>query len=248
VHVDEWCPPADPNPQSILQEACVDTRTGHFETALAKHIWFHENALSIEPALYGVRLSFALSYWLQLAEQPPPALTKLKEIRERALNDVLAGHNVRESFHDMEAIDEWLNDQTATANVFEMLEEKSPKTAREVFELAMPSLVHCRMFTLINKYISPTNDFARMKEEYRHRKIWADLGAEHRNFTNMQFMNNSTTLVAILVQNDRRNEAEEIAAAAIAELDDTSFRMALDHAMMGIIPDPWPPKREKGTF
>jgi hypothetical protein len=41
---DEWTVPTDPDPQTILREAAENTRAGQYELALAKHIWFHENA------------------------------------------------------------------------------------------------------------------------------------------------------------------------------------------------------------
>jgi hypothetical protein len=243
VCADEWSPPEDANPHAILREARADTRAKRYDTALAKHVWFHENALSIEPSLYGVRLSFALSYWLQLAEQYPPALIKLHEIRDNAHKNVMAGRDVRESFHDMEAINDHLDEQSATRKVFETLDEKSPKIAQEVFDLAQPSLVQGKAYAVIGKYISPKDDLAKMRETYRQGKKLADdarFGARHLDFANKKFANDSTTLVAILTVNDRKKEAEEIAISARAEWDDNSFHAALDKALKGIVPDPWP--------
>lgn len=62
----------------------MDTMAGHYEAALAKHIWFYNEALKINPNMYGVRLSFALSYWKQLADVYPPAKVKLIEARDEA--------------------------------------------------------------------------------------------------------------------------------------------------------------------
>ena len=243
TRAEEWSPPNDPNPQSILQEARADTRANRYKTALAKHVWFHENALAIRPSLYGVRLSFALSYWLELAQQYPPALTKLKEIRDSARKNVMAGREVRESFHDMEAINDHLDEHKATAKVFEILDEKSPKTAKEVFDLAQPSLIQDKAYTLVGKYISPKDDFAKMSEAYRQGKKLADdarFGASHLDFANKKFVNDATTLVAVLTVNERKKEAEEIAASARVEFDDDSLRAALEKALKGVVPDPWP--------
>lgn len=242
VRADDWSPPDDANPQAILQEARADTRAKRYETALAKHVWFHEKALSIEPALYGVRLSFALSYWLELAKEYPPALTKLKEIRDQAKKNVMAGTNVRKSFHDMESINEHLDEQSATKKVFEILHEKSPKAAKQVFDLAQPSLVQGKAYSLIGKYVAPS-DFVQMRETYRQgKKLAADarFGTKHLEFANKKFANDATTLVAILAVNDRQKEAEEVAAAARAERDDSSFHADLDKALKGVVPNPWP--------
>src|SRR4051812_34817029 len=80
----EWSPPVKPDPSSILQEAEADTRAGRFEDALQKHIWYHENALKFQRAQYGVRLSFALSAWWELASKYPPAMEALRRARDTA--------------------------------------------------------------------------------------------------------------------------------------------------------------------
>jgi hypothetical protein len=243
VHGDDWSPPENPNPQAILQEAHADTRAKRYETALAKHVWFHEKALSIEPALYGVRLSFALSNWHELAKEYPPALMKLKDIRDQAKKNVIEGKDVRESFHDMGSINDQLGEQAATKKVFVILDEKSPKIAKEVFDLAKPSLVQAKAYSLFGKYIVPEDDFSKMRETYRQGKELAEdarFGVRHLDFANKKFANDATTLVAILAVNDRKEEAEEIAASARAEWDDRSFHAGLEKALMGVVPDPWP--------
>ena len=82
-----------------------------------------------------------------------------------------------------------------------------------------------------------------MSESYRRAKKLADdprFGERHLDFANKKFANDSTTLVAILAVNDRKKEAEEIAASARAELDDRSFHAAIEQALQGVVPEPWP--------
>jgi len=239
----EWTPPKNPDPHTILQEARSDTRAKRYEIALAKHVWFHQNALSISRGLTGVRLSFALSDWQKLAKQYPPALTRLKEIRDQAKKNVMDGKNVFESFHDMVSINDHLSEQAATSKVFEILDEKNPKTAREVFNLAKPSLVQAKAYSLFGKYVIPKQDFAKIIRMYKPRKKLvddADIGAELANFTTKMFANEATTLVAILAVTDRKKEAEEIAASARAAWEDSSFHAGLESALNGVVPDPWP--------
>ena len=239
----EWTPPKNPDPHAILQEARADTRAKRYEIALAKHVWFHQNALSISSSLTGVRLSFALSYWQELAKQYPPALTKLKEIRDQAKKNVMDGKNVFESFHDMESINDHLSEHAATSKVFEILDEKSPKIAREVFNVAKPSLVQAKAYSLFGKYVVPKHDFAKIIRSYKPRKKLADaadVGADNLDYSTKMFVNEATTLVAILAVTDRKKEAEEIAASARAAWGDSSFHAGLESALNGVVPDPWP--------
>ena len=92
----EWTPPAKPDPSKILQEAARDVTAQRYEEALEKHVWYHENALKIEPAQYGVRLSFALSAWHRLGLVYPPALEKLTSIRDENERTLREAHGTDE--------------------------------------------------------------------------------------------------------------------------------------------------------
>jgi menaquinone-dependent protoporphyrinogen IX oxidase len=64
---------ANMNAQDRLHAAQRAVREGRYEEALSEFVRFHEHALEELPSLYGVRLSFALSYWAHLAEVYPKA-------------------------------------------------------------------------------------------------------------------------------------------------------------------------------
>lgn len=240
---DDWTPPENPDPQAILKEAQEDTRAKRYETALAKHVWFHENALSIKRSLHGVRLSFALSNWHELGTEYAPALAKLKETRDQAKNNVIEGKDVLRSFFDMTAINRTLEEDVLTKDTFEILDERNPKTAKQVFGLAKPSLVRAKAYVLFVKYVDPKNDFARMVKRYHLEKKWADdprFGDRLLDFADKKFANDVTTLVAILAINDRKKEAEEIVASAREEWDDSAFHADLEKGLKGAVPEPWP--------
>src|SRR5687767_3976644 len=91
-------PPENPESSAILREAQADAREKKFEQALAKHVWYHRNALKHQPAQSGVRLSFALSYWKGLADAYQPAFAKLIEVRDEAVVNAIEGKDARQSF------------------------------------------------------------------------------------------------------------------------------------------------------
>src|SRR3954462_5851261 len=99
--------------QRALDDAKRLTDQGDYEGALAKHVWFHDNALKVRPSYYGVRLSFALSDWIKLGKKYPKALEKLKSIRDEKTAKLLAGDSNRELFHDVESINQHLNEIVA---------------------------------------------------------------------------------------------------------------------------------------
>lgn len=129
------------------------THEGRFEEALSQFQWFHEHALEEDRAYRGVRLSFALAYWLELAERYPPAL---KAFRDK-LNDKIArlshGELNRDLFHDIEAMNECLGEDEKTAALFSSLDETHPQFARSCSRVAVPALVRTKRFSLAAKYI-----------------------------------------------------------------------------------------------
>lgn len=240
---DEWKPPKNPDPQKILDEAQADARAKRYEDALAKHVWFHRNALKHERSLYGVRLSFALSYWHELGKAYPPALVKLKEIRDEAAKNVTNGKHVRESFHDLAAINRTVGEESRTKEIFVLLDAQNADAATEVFDLAQPALVKTKEYKLCGKYIDSKRSFPRIIESFRRDKRMAEdprFGARHLEFANKEFTNDSATLIALLAVNGRKAEAEEIAGDAKKEWNNASFHAEIDKALQGKIPKPWP--------
>ncbi len=71
--------------QRALEKAEEYRSEGKYEQALKEQIWFHKNALKYDPAMYGVRLSFALYDWVELGKVYPPALRALRCVRNEAL-------------------------------------------------------------------------------------------------------------------------------------------------------------------
>src|SRR5690349_12760080 len=172
-----WTPPANPDPHKILYEAEADAKAGRYEDALAKHAWFHENALKLQPALSGVRLSFALLYWRQLGASYPPALDKLKSIRDKsaervrnaeiptnAPSDLSASH---EDFNDFASINKELKESSKTKDLFLWLDTHKPVMAKNVFGLAEPSLIEAKEYSLCGRYLEPDKSFERSRKQYR---------------------------------------------------------------------------------
>ncbi len=246
--VGDWIPPSNPNPDRILSEAQDDTRAGRYSDALAKHVWFHENALKYAPAMYGVRLSFALSYWLNLANLYPPALTKLKAVRDDAATRVRNGFGPREAFIDFAAINRELKEAGQTKDLFLWLDSNSPETARQVFDSAEPALIQAKEYQLCGKYLDPDRSFHRIADLYRETKrIAKDSASEMGEYSkvleehsNKSFANEAATLVALLVLNDRQADAKRIAAEALKESDDPALKETLPKALKGELPPRWP--------
>lgn len=241
----DWSPPENPDPQAILKEAQADAAAERYEDALAKHVWFYRNALKHRSSLVGVRLSFALMYWQKLGEMYPPAIAKLKEVRDDARKEVndAKSKDVRAAFVDFEAINRILGDDSETTKLFRELDNQESPVAKEVFELALRPLINSKDYRLCGKYLEPKKSFANsVKIFQRIQQLAKDskFGAQQLDFAEKKFTNDIAILVALLVVNDRKAEASEVAAAAKKEWKNEAFHSTLDKSLDGVVPKPWP--------
>jgi len=241
----QWTPPPKPDPSTILNEAKTDAMAGRYGDALAKHLWFHHNALKVRRSLYGVRLSFALGYWMDLAKHYPPALEALKTTRDEAVARIRQGNSTRDDFHDVSSINEHLNEDEGTTELFVWLDEHNSKLATSSYGVAERSLIRSQRYELCGKYIDPKRSSDRMVTLYREHQRMAKegrFGGDMSEFSQRSLSNSATTLVALLVLNGRTAEADDVVARVLREWPDENFRKALEKAKTGAVPEPWPPR------
>jgi len=244
VCADGWLPPDNPKPSTILQEAKIDHRDGNYEAALAKHLWYHDNALAIEPAQLGVRLSFALSAWLKLGEDYPTAMKALVKTREDTEAKIRAEDQVRvkfRDFHDYTALNRTLGEEKRTVDLFVWISEKSKKDATRMLGIARPALIKAQRFDVFEKIIDPEKDVVRLCKKYEtdmKRVVW--LGERHRDYAEKSFLFEAATLVAILAKNKRLDEAREASTAFRAATKDSKLDKKMESellsAMSGKVP------------
>lgn len=245
---DDWTPPENPIPSTILQEATEDTVSGDYKVALAKHVWYHENAIAIDPAQSGVRLSFALGSWLELGERYPPALEKMREVRELTEKKIRDGDRVRvqfSDFHDFVSLNSTLRQNERTVELFKWLHEDDAEDATRIYPLAESALVKHEEYEICGKYIDPEEDVKQIGESYISGLDMAEqFGEMHQKYVEKRFVNQSAILVGILVKNDLKDDAKTAADALKEFVTDesttTKLEKVLESAMKGIIPNPWP--------
>jgi hypothetical protein len=122
--------------QARLEAAMDAAQQGDHEHALREYRWFHEHALDHDPSYCGVRLSFALQAWVELADAYPPARAALIEIRDSNTRRLLRGEGDCATFDDVEAINSHLGDQRATYDLFRQLRDVQPGVADACADLA----------------------------------------------------------------------------------------------------------------
>lgn len=240
-----WTAPESPDPQQILREAVDDAAARRYNVALAKQLWFHNNAARYNRGLSAVRTSFALGYWRQLADAYPPALDALKRARDEAWSTTMSGADTTlalPSFRDFAALNRTLGEESRTATAFAQLDREKPEIARRVALAARPALIRAKEFDLCARYVD-ADFWQTLLTGYQMARNSAEtsgLGSGADSLLDLRFTNDVTTLVALLVVSGRRADAERVAGEARREKDDAAFAASIDKALQGNVPAPWP--------
>lgn len=154
------------NAISRLRSAESAALEGRHAEALEGFLWFHHLALAEEPALRGVRLSFALRSWLDLARDYPPAMAAFREIRDHNTASLRAGTLDWGLFKDVVAFNEALAEEDLTYRLFCHVAEHSPEFASSCARVAMPALVKSCDYVRARSYIAnPEETVRRLAEE-----------------------------------------------------------------------------------
>jgi len=239
----QWVPPENPDPMKIRDEADLDIEEGRLELAAEKYLWYHHNALKYQPSLAGVRLSYALGDWKDLADKYPPALQDMRYVRDRAEETLRGGNSDFSAFQDFVALNDVLRNDGRTIELFKWLDRNDRHLARSVFQVAQDALVAGSEYEMCEKYIVGRNSFAHILESHedsvrRFKERYKD-EPDARIFEtfDMMFARQSSFIIAILVNRDRQSEAEAIAESALALLKDDLHRVQISDALEGIPPE-----------
>lgn len=216
--------------REALDQARQFATEGKFEEALAKHVWFHNHALEVQRSYYGVRLSYALGYWVELGKQYPKATEVLRAIRDEKTSRLLAGETDRELFHDVKSINAHLKEAGATADLFRGIEASRPEFAASVYDLAGAALIGAQGYELAGKYLGePFARFDKAKADYEEGIEYAmtvekKQAAPTRAAFEGIFERDIVLIIAVLAKTGRQQVAQEIQTRALAMLDSPIIR------------------------
>ena len=225
------CQKTKDDARRALDDAKRLAEQGDYEAALAKHVWFHDNALKVSRSYYGVRLSFALGYWVELGEKYPQALAKLTAIRDEKTSRLLAGEANRELFNDVESINQHLGEMAPTVELFKRLEAVNPKFASDVYDLADEALLQAREYELAKKYLGdPKKRLAVAKRDFNEGIEFAQTSKNSdasRRASEQIYTDEVVRIITVLRETGDKTSAQNIQAEALKTLESITIRNAL---------------------
>jgi hypothetical protein len=223
----------------VLERARAARLESRYEDALRDHLWFHENALAVEPGMAGVRLSFALRDWIYLAEKFPLARRVLQGLRDRDTALLLNGEGSatagpRDLFRDVVAINSALGEERATHELFERIDLQMPALAQQCADLALPALAAAEDYALARRYLGdPAERVATLAANLNgYTEELVRSGNTSSAPALLSFVLNYTKEVRLVVEILQRQDEEETAArvaqSALDELKSDALRDAVE--------------------
>lgn len=246
-----WSPTLAPGEKPDVSKIWNDAKDlmeqGKYEEALQRLIWYFNHALEYDQGQTGVRLSFALSQWVELGRRYPKAKQALLEIRDRDAQLLASGQGYAKMFMDVNSINNYLGQEDATLALFKQMYENDPKLAGECFYYAEDLLLKKGEYALLLKCVGePQAHFEsarrgfevqiesqqRMAEMRKRHPMPAGAPAptDFSKFATNNFVGQVCKLVEILVATGHQADAEKIQNQAIAVLDDARLKSAVSHA------------------
>jgi hypothetical protein len=153
-HSEIICSVSETNPKEVLRQARQLVKSHEYGAALEKYIWFHEHALDADRSFAGVRLSYAMSEWIDLGEVYPPARTALEGVRDTKTESLTKGAYHVSLFHDVASINRALGQVERTSDLFKTIAAADRSVAEKCFHIALESLVRMNEFGLARSFIS----------------------------------------------------------------------------------------------
>lgn len=136
-----------------FHELSALAESGRFKEALEKHIWFHEASRQM-PGMGGVRLSYALDLWKELAKKYQPAMEALIDLRNRNKETLLEGRGNFDNYHDLSALNFVLGEKEDTLKVFLATHKNDPEQARVYYHVVEDLLVERKEYEICDHYLA----------------------------------------------------------------------------------------------
>ncbi len=235
---------------------------GRYEESLQHLLWYFKHSRN-DPGQAGVRISFALSDWIELGRRYPKARQALLEIRDHDTREFAEGRGYFDLFMELSNINSQLQDDDATVALFKSIEHDK-QLAQQCFIMAEGALVQRGDYELCMNYIDdPLAAFENIHQEWIRMKQMEDQQAvmrqqETERFQAMaktnalyarlvmfsppappkmadnNFIGQTRQLIEVLVGVGRTDEADKIQQKAVAVLDVSDLKSAVSDAQQRV--------------
>ena len=215
--------------QKYLNDTRVLVKKGKYKKALSQFLWFHKHSLEHEPAMYGVRLSYALFEWKELGNIYPPALKAMIKVRDDSTNKIYLGSDDVNLFHDVESLNEVLNNDSKTLDLFRYLDRDRKDMAEKCWDIVKDLVIKTKSYELAQRYIdNPVFEWDKIKERYnRNKKGYNILGKSYKSYNENMLVKESIILIKLSLSIEDEISAKIIQMKALEIIKDSRLKNAI---------------------
>ncbi len=254
-------PDQKPDFQTILNSAKSLTGEGRYEEALQRYLWYFDHSRN-DAGQKGVRLSFALSDWIELGRRYPKARQALLEIRDADARQFSTGNGYADLFQETAGINQYLNDPAATLALFKTIEAREPQLAEQCYPFVQILLMQQGEYEECLCYLGdPQAAFGRIRQSRERLKQFEEQNAarnedlrkrfqamattnpafahppfmpEPPKFADDNFVGQTRQLIEILVGVGEIGDAEKIRDQALTVLNTPKLKSAVSDAQQKV--------------
>jgi len=255
-------PDQKPDLQKILDSAKSLTGEGSYEEALQRYLWYFDHSRN-DAGQRGVRLSFALSNWIELGRRYPKARQALMEIRDADVRQFSEDDGYSDLFQEIAGINQYLNDNAATVALFKTIETRDAPLAGQCYPFVQSLLVQQGEYEECLRYLGdPQAAFERIRQSRERLKQFEEQNVERSEelrkrfqamattnpafarppfmpeppkFADDNFVGQTRQLIEILVGVGEIGDAEKIRDQALTVLNAPKLKSAVDDAQQTIV-------------
>ncbi len=219
-----------------LEKIIALTKSGMYEEALKRQLYFHE-ASKYSAGMGGVRLSYALSTWMELADKYEPAKEAMLEISDKSKKHVLENDDNYEEFsyfHDFCSINENLGLTQNILELFFKVKDINPAQARGYYHYVENLLIENKEYELCNEYIGdPIKKYIEIEDFHKlNHEIMIEQPKLNdntfREFTRDTYIFSVCKLIEVLLATRQKNNARAVQEKALEYFDCSEIRNAIN--------------------
>ncbi|WP_413662474.1 hypothetical protein ACG1BZ_14750 [Microbulbifer sp. CNSA002] len=144
------------DPGEVLSKARKAYQDEDYPAALENYQWFYHNALDVDEAYYGVRLSYCLGEWADLGREFPEAADALLQLKKVTLSD-FSSTKSREAFHEYSRICEYLECKEEVYDQFLAVYGSDRELAEKLFPYVYEYCASNEKWDICREYLGTGN-------------------------------------------------------------------------------------------
>jgi putative intracellular protease/amidase len=224
-------------PYDRLTAAKAAADEGRHAEALEEYLWYHDNALTAGRGQGGVRLSYALMFWWDLAQVHAPARQAMEAVRRDKATRLAAGDGDRSLFLDVVSIDRTMENQAATCELLAELAASDPALAQSCFDMALPALVATGNFALAGRFVGDPQPWLKAQSDSFNQIIkigrWKTAPAHYFEEGALYHLSHVRLMLTVLTGLGRTAELDAIKAQVVDAITDDGARDHFRRALAG---------------